>query len=74
MREQQVMVPIGISVNGEDRELTTPLTIAELLETMSLPSKGIAVAVNGEVFPRARWDESVMRGWEIEILTAVQGG
>ncbi|WP_072690983.1 sulfur carrier protein ThiS [Rhodococcus marinonascens] len=74
MREQQVVVPIGISVNGEDREFTEPLTVTELLQTLNLPTKGIAVAVNGAVFPRARWDEFVIRGWEIEILTAVQGG
>ncbi|AOW93289.1 thiamine biosynthesis protein ThiS [Rhodococcus sp. WMMA185] len=71
---EQIVVPIGISVNGEDRELMEPLTIAELLGTLNMPTKGIAVAVNGEVFPRARWDETVIRGWEIEIVTAVQGG
>ena len=74
MSEQQLVVPIGISVNGEDHEFTEPLTVAGLLEVLNLPTKGIAVAVNGAVFPRARWDELVVRGWEIEILTAVQGG
>lgn len=67
-------VPIGISVNGEDHEFAESVTVAELLERLSLPTKGIAVAVDGAVFPRARWDEPVGRGWEIEILTAVQGG
>ncbi|KDQ00896.1 thiamine biosynthesis protein ThiS [Rhodococcus qingshengii] len=48
--------------------------MTELLTHLELPSKGIAVAVDGALFPRGRWDESVGRGWEIEILTAVQGG
>ncbi len=63
---------IGITVNGEDREFDGPLTVTELLERLELPQRGIAVAVNGAVFPRGRWTESVGRGWEIEILTAVQ--
>ncbi|QCQ92442.1 sulfur carrier protein ThiS [Rhodococcus sp. SGAir0479] len=65
---------IGVTVNGEDREFDGPLTVTELLERMDLPQRGIAVAVGGAVFPRGRWTEPVGRGWEIEILTAVQGG
>ncbi|MDV7240630.1 MULTISPECIES: sulfur carrier protein ThiS [Rhodococcus] len=74
MSEQQVVVPVGITVNGEDHEFAVAPTVAQLLETLNLPTKGIAVAVNGAVFPKARWDEVVDRGWDIEILTAVQGG
>ncbi|RVW01667.1 sulfur carrier protein ThiS [Rhodococcus spongiicola] len=65
---------IGVTVNGEEREFDGPLTVAGLLERLELPQRGIAVAVDGAVFPRGRWSESVRRGWEIEILTAVQGG
>ncbi|NMM90022.1 thiamine biosynthesis protein ThiS [Rhodococcus sp. SRB_17] len=67
-------IPIGITVNGEDLEFDRAVTVTELLAHRGLPSKGIAVAVDGALFPRGRWDESVERGWEIEILTAVQGG
>ncbi|MET4612198.1 sulfur carrier protein [Rhodococcus sp. PvR044] len=67
-------VNIGITVNGEDHQLSEPLTVAQLLEHLGLPSQGIAVAVDGAVFPRASWDTPVGKGWEIEILTAVQGG
>lgn len=81
MNEQQsagrtgdMRIPIGISVNGTDHELAEPITVLELLEQLDLPTKGVAVAINGEVFSRARWSETVGRGWEIEVLTAVQGG
>ncbi|MFF0817369.1 sulfur carrier protein ThiS [Rhodococcus sp. NPDC003318] len=67
-------VNIGITVNGEDHQLSEELTVAQLLEHLGLPQKGIAVAVDGAVFPRASWDRTVEKGWEIEILTAVQGG
>lgn len=52
-------VPIGITVNGEDLEFDRAVTVTELLTHLELPSKGIAVAVDGALFPRGRWDESV---------------
>ncbi|NUP26264.1 MAG: sulfur carrier protein ThiS [Nocardia sp.] len=67
-------VPIGVTVNGIDHEFTEPLTVRELLERLELPCQGVALAVDGTVFPRSRWDETVGRGWEIDVLTAVQGG
>lgn len=67
-------VNIGITVNGEDHQLSEELTVTQLLAHLGLPEKGIAVAVDGAVFPRTSWDRVVEKGWEIEILTAVQGG
>ncbi|KAA8890131.1 sulfur carrier protein ThiS [Nocardia colli] len=67
-------VPIGVSVNGTDHEFAETLTVRELLGRLELPTQGIALAVDGAVFPKSRWDEPVGRGWQIEVLTAVQGG
>ncbi len=47
-------VPIGITVNGEDLEFDRAVTVTELLTHLELPSKGIAVAVDGALFPRGR--------------------
>ncbi|MFX0579954.1 sulfur carrier protein ThiS [Nocardia sp. NBC_00565] len=69
-----ISVPIGVTVNGQDHEFAQSLTVRELLDRLGLPSKGVALAVDGAVFPKSRWDEPVGRGWEIEVLTAVQGG
>lgn len=66
--------PIGVTVNGTDHEFESALTMTDLLDRLSMPTKGIAVAVNGALHPRDQWDQPVRRGWEIEILTAVQGG
>lgn len=65
-----------ITVNGEDHALSTEgLTMRQLLSQLSMPEKGIAVAVDGTVLPKSRWDvTTVEQGWTIEILTAVQGG
>ncbi|WP_280434470.1 sulfur carrier protein ThiS [Nocardia carnea] len=67
-------VPLGVTVNGTDHEFAAPLTVRELLERLELPSQGVALAVDGAVFPKSRWDEPVGRGWQIDVLTAVQGG
>ncbi|MFC3963375.1 sulfur carrier protein ThiS [Nocardia jiangsuensis] len=67
-------IPIGVTVNGADHEFAAPLSVRELLDRLELPTKGIALAVDGAVFPKSRWDEPVGRGWAIEVLTAVQGG
>ncbi|MCH7233079.1 sulfur carrier protein ThiS [Glycomyces sp. L485] len=36
--------------------------------------RGTAVAVNGEVVPRAEWDRPLLDGDAVEVLTATQGG
>lgn len=67
-------IPIGVTVNGQDHEFADELTVRELLTRLGLPDQGVAVAVDGAVFPKSSWDSPVGRGWEIEVLTAVQGG
>jgi sulfur carrier protein len=66
--------PIGITVNGEDVLFSGSLTVRQLLAKRELPEKGIAIAVDGMVYPKSKWDDPIQRGWAIEILTAVQGG
>jgi sulfur carrier protein len=67
-------IPIGVTVNGVDHEFAEPLSVRELRTRLELPCQGVALAVDGAVFPKSRWDEQVERGWTIEVLTAVQGG
>ncbi|WP_410871175.1 sulfur carrier protein ThiS [Nocardia sp. A7] len=67
-------IPIGVTVNGVDHEFAEPLSVRELLAKLELPCQGVALAVDGAVFSKSRWDEPVGRGWTIEVLTAVQGG
>jgi sulfur carrier protein len=66
---------VTVNVNGEERELRAGATVAELLADAGLPSAGVAVAVDGEVVPRARHADTVLaEGAVVEVLTAVQGG
>jgi sulfur carrier protein len=65
-----------IVLNGEpcplDEQATT---VAALVERLGAGTRGVAVAVNGEVVPRSRWADHLLRdGDRIEILRAAQGG
>jgi sulfur carrier protein len=65
-----------IFVNGEPCE-RAGATIAELLADLGVEAsaRGVAVAVDGEVIPRAEWDERrVNQGERVEALSAMQGG
>ncbi|SDG98917.1 sulfur carrier protein [Lentzea fradiae] len=62
-------------VNGTTRELTEGTSVAAVVELMGAPEKGVAVALDGAVVPRALWDTTtVPDGGVVEVLTAVQGG
>jgi sulfur carrier protein len=65
-----------IFLNGEPRE-RAGATIAELLVDLGVEARarGVAVAVDGEVVPRAEWDaRRVNEGERVEALSAMQGG
>ena len=66
-----------VTVNGEATELPEGSTVAAIVKRMDLPGirRGIAVAVDAEVVPRAEWDERVVgEGARVEVVSAVQGG
>src|SRR5205807_2236036 len=66
-----------IVLNGESRELPAPATLAAALAELDVApdARGVAVAVDGEVIPRARWSELELgEGAQVEVLTAMQGG
>jgi sulfur carrier protein len=72
----QVLEQTTIRVNGESEPLAAA-TIAELVaeKAADTAQRGIAVALNGAVVPRAAWAETMLRpGDSVEIVRARQGG
>ena len=72
----QTALNAGIRVNGEQQALATP-TLAALLEekAVDVQQRGIAVALNGQVVPRAEWPTTKLNpGDNVEIVRARQGG
>ena len=68
---------MNVVLNGERRDLDEGATVRAAVTAAGAPSegRGVAVALDGEVVPRARWDEVALReGARVEVVRAVQGG
>jgi sulfur carrier protein len=65
-----------IRVNGESEPLAAATLGALIAEkAIDTQQRGIAVALNGSVVPRAAWRDTVLRaGDSVEIVRAKQGG
>ncbi len=66
-----------IVVNGENVDLRSGETVAGVLDRLGLSpdARGVAVAVDGEVVPRAGWETfALAQDARVEVLTAMQGG
>jgi sulfur carrier protein len=72
----QAAVQTSIRVNGRDEPLGVA-TLAALLEEKAVDTgrRGVAVALNGAIVPRAAWPQTALHpGDSIEIVRALQGG
>ena len=64
-----------LTVNGEEREYPSPLTLTALLEHLSLASTRVAVEHNGRIVPRERFAEvALQEGDRLEVVHFVGGG
>ena len=71
------MMQQEIRVNGEIEPLGAQMTLEALLAEKAVDTgqRGIAVAVNGAVVPRAAWPATALHpGDSVEIVRARQGG
>ena len=64
-----------ITVNGSKHVAGTAITVAGLLRELSLEPIRVAVEVNEDIVPRARFAETTIReGDRVEVVTFVGGG
>ncbi len=66
-----------IRLNGEESDVRAGETVAAVLARLHLnvDARGVAVAVDGEVVPRADWQSFALgEHARVEVLTAMQGG
>ena len=70
-----IEVVIELVINGEPRTFPAPLTLAQLIETLDLVGKRIAIEKNGEIVPRSQHvNTPLASGDRLEIVVAVGGG
>ncbi len=68
---------VHVTINGDRRELPAGATVASVVASLhnAPEGRGVAVALEGEVVPRAQWPSTELHdGAAIEVVVAVQGG
>ena len=64
-----------IIVNNKAMEMAEGSTLSALAETLRLPEKGVAVAVNNQMIPREEWRATrLQEGARVVVIKAACGG
>ena len=64
-----------VSINGEKRQVPTPLNIEELLQLLSIDRRYVAVECNRKLIVKADYAEAKIEADDfLEIVTFVGGG
>jgi len=66
-----------LKINGENKQLESGVTVADLMRKLGFEesARGVAVAVNDAVVPQPGWHKKALaEGDAVEIIRAVQGG
>ena len=68
-------VAMKIVVNGQERALAAPVTVAALLDELGMAGKRVAVEVNQEIVPRSRHMQFQLNDSDrVEVVFAIGGG
>ena len=66
---------ISVAVNGISREVSSEMTVAQLLAEIDTAGKRVAVERNGDIVPKSRHAlTGLSEGDRLEIVIAVGGG
>lgn len=66
---------INIIINGENREVPADFTAGQLIESLGLTGKRLAMEVNQAIVPRSTFiDHTFAANDKVEIVGAIGGG
>jgi thiamine biosynthesis protein ThiS len=64
-----------LQINGDEREFTSPLTLAALVAQLGMKADRVAVELNREIARREQWTTLELKdGDRLEIVHFVGGG
>lgn len=65
---------IRILINNEEK-LTESNNVQQLATELNLPERGVALAINNKIIPRATWEETSLSAEDnVTIIKAAFGG
>jgi len=66
---------ITIILNGKSKEIDENSNINQLLSTLELINKRLAVEINQQIIPRSEFDHVILKQHDkVEIVQAIGGG
>ncbi len=66
---------MSVVINGENREISSPLSVTALLRDLGLDARKIALEHNLEIVPRSAYDQTMVAdGDRLEIVHFIGGG
>jgi sulfur carrier protein len=66
---------MNILLNGEPQNVPENITASQLLDSLQLTGKRLAMEVNQEIVPRSQFAEFVLKADDrVEIVHAIGGG
>jgi sulfur carrier protein len=64
-----------IELNGASHPLPDGASLADLVDALGLTGQAVALAVNRQVVPRARWPETLPQAADrVDVVRAIGGG
>jgi sulfur carrier protein len=69
------LATISLTLNGEQKTFAAPLSVAELVISLKVTGKRIAIERNGEIVPKSEHAITQLAdGDKLEVVIAVGGG
>ena len=64
-----------IELNGAPHQINHEKNVEDLIATLSLAGKAVAVAINREIVPRSAWAERQLQPADrVDVVRAIGGG
>ena len=66
---------ITIQINGNDENIMTNMSLAELIVLKNIQPQSVAIVMNSDVVPRSRWPYVQCQASDkVELFSVVAGG
>jgi sulfur carrier protein len=64
-----------VTLNGEPAEFASAATVDDVITSLGIERRGVAVSLDREVVPRSQWVTTPLHdGASVEVLAAAAGG